>query len=316
MRSRNIKPGIYKNEQLVECSFPARWLFPGLWCLADCEGRLENRPKRIKMEIFPGDNVDIEALLQELESQGLIMMYGAEATSARQPYIWIPKFTKHQTPHINERKSGSKIPPHPDDQGTSSLNDSEQDSDSNETGTMLVSEVSGASTVQVSDKSGTNPADTRYPNPDSGLLIADTRIPKPDSRNHTGTARQPTGPPTKPSAPSGSASVSAVLSQFGLSAGTDPAQELLKRILVVSRDPPAYAGWWRDVIALMMATDGLGVLLEAVGYAEDCSDESVRKTKDLGPLGKPGAFIASQCQKHLKACQRSLPRPPEVRKIG
>lgn len=316
MRARNIKPGIYKNEQLVECSFPARWLFPGLWCLADCEGRLENRPRRIKMEIFPGDNVDIEALLQELEAQGLILLYGAEPTSGRQPYIWIPKFTKHQTPHINERKSGSKIPPHPDDQGTSSLTEPEQESDTNETGTMPVSEGSGASTVPVSDSSGTNPAESRIPNPESGLLNADTEIRKPDSRNRPGVARQPTGPPTKPSAPSGSASVSAVLSQLGLSAGTDPALELLKRIMVVSRDPPAYAGWWRDVVELMMATDGLGVLLEAVGYAEDCSDEITRKTKDLGPLGKPGAFIASHCQKHLKTCNRSLPRPPEVRKIG
>jgi len=46
-RSRNIKPGFFRNEMLAECSPLARLLFAGLWCLADRFGRLEDRPKRI-----------------------------------------------------------------------------------------------------------------------------------------------------------------------------------------------------------------------------------------------------------------------------
>jgi hypothetical protein len=48
-RARNIKPAFFKNEQLVELGMSTRLLFIGLWCLADREGRLEDRPKRIKM---------------------------------------------------------------------------------------------------------------------------------------------------------------------------------------------------------------------------------------------------------------------------
>ena len=37
-RSRNIKPGFFKNEHLAECQPLARLLFIGLWTLADREG--------------------------------------------------------------------------------------------------------------------------------------------------------------------------------------------------------------------------------------------------------------------------------------
>ena len=52
-RARNIKPGLFSNEVIAELPAFDRLLFIGLWCLADREGRLEDRPKRIKMELFP-----------------------------------------------------------------------------------------------------------------------------------------------------------------------------------------------------------------------------------------------------------------------
>lgn len=105
MRARNIKPGFFQNEDLVECSFGARLLFIGLWCLADREGRLEDRPKKIKMEIFPADNVDCDALLDELKKYNFIIRYEAEGGR----YIEVVNFAKHQKPHI--RESESEIPP-------------------------------------------------------------------------------------------------------------------------------------------------------------------------------------------------------------
>ena len=63
MRARNLKPGFFKNEDLAELPFEGRLLFAGLWCLADREGRLEDRPKRIKAEIFAFDSVDVDKLL-------------------------------------------------------------------------------------------------------------------------------------------------------------------------------------------------------------------------------------------------------------
>ena len=110
MRARNIKPGFFKNEALGECSPEARLLFIGLWLLADRKGRLEFRPRRWKAEVFPYDNIDPEALCEELIRQGLILLYEVEGVQ----YAWIPRFLAHQKPHQNE--TDSVIPPHPSDQ--------------------------------------------------------------------------------------------------------------------------------------------------------------------------------------------------------
>lgn len=104
-RARNIKPGFYKNEDLAECSVWARLIFPGLWMLADREGRLEDRPKRIKGELLPFDAQDMEPLLRELASHGFIVRYEVDGVR----YIEIPKFTEHQSPHYSEK--ASVLPP-------------------------------------------------------------------------------------------------------------------------------------------------------------------------------------------------------------
>lgn len=101
MRARNIKPGFFRNEQLAECCAFARLLFEGLWCLADREGRLEDRPKRIRADVFPYDDVDVEELLDELAAQKLIVRYAAEGLRC----IWIPTFLRHQHPLPKEKAS-------------------------------------------------------------------------------------------------------------------------------------------------------------------------------------------------------------------
>jgi hypothetical protein len=69
--------------------------------MADREGRLEDRPKRIKIQIFPGDMLDVEPMLQGLADQKLIVRYQVDG----ERYIWIPCFLKHQKPHIKEAAS-------------------------------------------------------------------------------------------------------------------------------------------------------------------------------------------------------------------
>lgn len=100
MRARNIKPNFYKNEDLANCSVWARYLCPGLWMLADRDGRLEDRPKRIKAELLAFDTVDAEPLLKELEQHGHILRYVVNGL----PLIQILKFAKHQSPHHTEKK--------------------------------------------------------------------------------------------------------------------------------------------------------------------------------------------------------------------
>lgn len=105
-RARNIKPGFFRNEQLAELPFEYRLLFIGLWTLADREGRLEDRPKRIRMEVFPADDVNCEAGISALETCGLIVRYQDQGNA----YIWIPTFLDHQKPHL--REAASTIPPY------------------------------------------------------------------------------------------------------------------------------------------------------------------------------------------------------------
>lgn len=112
MRARNIKPGFFKNDQLAACSTNARLLFIGLWCLADREGRCEDRPLRIKAEVFPFDNVDIETLLAELanapsDGDPLVVRYEVDGRK----YLYLPGLVKHQRFHTNEAQSVLPEPP-------------------------------------------------------------------------------------------------------------------------------------------------------------------------------------------------------------
>lgn len=100
-RSRNIKPGYFLNTKLASLHFAARILFSGLWCLADREGRLEDDHLRIKAQLLPYDNVDVNSLLDDLQSVGFIERYEYE----NEQYIQIVNFLKHQNPHKNETAS-------------------------------------------------------------------------------------------------------------------------------------------------------------------------------------------------------------------
>ena len=107
-RARNIKPGFFKNEELAECTSWARLCFAGLWTLADRDGRLEDRPKRIRGELFAfDDEVTIGPLLDELVAHGFILRY---RTSDGLRAIQILKFEEHQTPHYAEKPSTIEPP--------------------------------------------------------------------------------------------------------------------------------------------------------------------------------------------------------------
>jgi hypothetical protein len=105
-RARNIKPGFYRDAALVELPIETRLLFPGLWVLADRAGRLEDRPKQIKMEIYPADNFDVDLLLNQLQGAGLIERYEIDGRKL----IQIKNFSKHQNPHRDEKASTIPAP--------------------------------------------------------------------------------------------------------------------------------------------------------------------------------------------------------------
>lgn len=106
-RIRTVKPELFKNEELAELPATARLLFIGLFCLADKEGRLEDRPKRIKAELFPYDSVDAHDLLSRLQSAGFIRRYEVGELKV----IQVVNFTKHQVIRGSEALSESHYPP-------------------------------------------------------------------------------------------------------------------------------------------------------------------------------------------------------------
>ena len=159
MRSRNIKPSFFTNEDLAALTPLARLMFQGLWCAADCEGRLEYRPKRLKMQILPWDDFNVEETLRSLHDAGFIRIYEVDGAK----YIHVVNFKKHQTPHIKERKKGSSIPA-PDQTGT---------------GPRLVQDQSDTGPELTPDQPESFPADSGFLIPDSGLLNPEPPISPP-----------------------------------------------------------------------------------------------------------------------------------------
>ena len=146
-RARNIKPALFRNEVLGVADPLYTLLFQSLWLLADREGRLEDRPVRIKADTFPyREGLNVDAMLTWLHDNGFIIRY----QSRENRYIQIVNFAKHQNPHKNE--AVSEIP----------------------------SFSNGCTT---SEKIGTAPADSLNLIPDSGFLIPDPLSSSPDFKS-------------------------------------------------------------------------------------------------------------------------------------
>ncbi|MCD8311252.1 MAG: phage replication protein [Firmicutes bacterium] len=109
-RTRNIKPAFFDNDTLGSLDPLIRLLFIGLWCIADRDGRLEDRPRRIKKTLLGYDDATAEetsGMLQQLEDNGFIIRYEANG----EKYIQVINFRKHQNPNMKEK--ASEIPPPP-----------------------------------------------------------------------------------------------------------------------------------------------------------------------------------------------------------
>ena len=110
-RMRMISPRFFTDAKLFDAEsasgFPLMLAFAGLWCQADREGRFRWRPRLLRNEICPWDEVDFGGLLEALGAAGYIVRYDVGGES----YGFIPTFLKHQRP--NHREAESQLPPPP-----------------------------------------------------------------------------------------------------------------------------------------------------------------------------------------------------------
>lgn len=88
-KMRGIKQDLWSNEDFSEVSFGARLLFIGLWNFVCDNGHHKDKPRQLRIRIFPNDiDVDVSPLLDELVQVGLV----ARADG----WVTVPNLRKHQ----------------------------------------------------------------------------------------------------------------------------------------------------------------------------------------------------------------------------
>ncbi len=93
-RIRSIHPGLFTDEAYMALSFPSRELLKGIWCEADDQGVFDWKPLTLKARILPADNVDVSALLAELQTHRFVLKFEVDG----RPYGAVRNFTKFQRP--------------------------------------------------------------------------------------------------------------------------------------------------------------------------------------------------------------------------
>lgn len=105
-RIRTIKPEFWTDPAIISCSHSARLFFIGMLNFADDEGNTEGLPLKLKIQIFPADEIEIEPLLEELKQANLILPYEVDDRL----YFHIRTFKKHQ---VINRPTPAQNPPPP-----------------------------------------------------------------------------------------------------------------------------------------------------------------------------------------------------------
>lgn len=95
-RIRSLKPEFWVSEQVGECSTSARLTFVGMWTFCDDQGVHPAKPKTLKAELFPMDDIsstDVAGWVEELVKAGLV----AQFTGRDGERYWhVTGWAKHQ----------------------------------------------------------------------------------------------------------------------------------------------------------------------------------------------------------------------------
>lgn len=107
-RIRTVKPELFKHEELFdlekETGLPIRLAFIGLFTVCDRDGRFKWKPRTLKTDVLPHDDLDFSRVLDALSTRGFVRKYMIDG----QEYGVVPTFSRHQV--INNRESESVLP--------------------------------------------------------------------------------------------------------------------------------------------------------------------------------------------------------------
>ena len=107
-RIRTVKPELSAHEGMFdleeETGLPVRFAWVMLFTVADREGRFRWRPRTLKAQVLPHDNLDFSHVLDAWLASGFIVKYRV----GDEWFGCIPTFAKHQV--INNRESDSALP--------------------------------------------------------------------------------------------------------------------------------------------------------------------------------------------------------------
>jgi hypothetical protein len=110
-RARFTKPEFYKHGDLFDAErssgLPLRLAFAGLWTQCDRAGRFVWKPRELKLDVLPYDDVDFADVLDALERHGFLRSYVVDGKR----YGVIPSLVDHQPFHKNEPASKLPKPP-------------------------------------------------------------------------------------------------------------------------------------------------------------------------------------------------------------
>lgn len=95
-RARSIHPSLWTDEDFVRCSPEARLLYIALLSEADDAGIFTWKPVSLRLRLMPVDQVDVQALLNELAHSRLIMRFEHDGRS----YGAIRDFCRQQRPRF------------------------------------------------------------------------------------------------------------------------------------------------------------------------------------------------------------------------
>jgi hypothetical protein len=107
-RIRTVKPELFRHEALFEAEqksgLPLRLAYIGIFTACDREGRFKWKPRALKLDVIPYDDVDFSRVLDALVTHGFIVKYEFEGDQ----FGCIPSWHTHQV--INNRESTSILP--------------------------------------------------------------------------------------------------------------------------------------------------------------------------------------------------------------